>query len=205
MSMEELVEATDLREKAIKDCIKKLMKEYKSRDTVLEVAQVGTKYAMQLKPEYGSNVQKLAVMDIPLRVLKTAALIAYHQPIKQRELFEMVGYRTYDHVKALHELGLIRRRDSGRTKIITTTERFSEYFGISTTDRDEIKKWMIEKLNLQVPLPKEERKKGEEEDSGDEEDSGEETSSEDMQSDDNSTKNETLNVSEEDSSSTQSL
>ena len=70
LSMEELVEATELKEKVIKDCIKKLTKEYKSRNTVLEVAQVGTKYAMQLKPEYGANVQKLAVMDIPLRVLK---------------------------------------------------------------------------------------------------------------------------------------
>ncbi|UCH87899.1 MAG: SMC-Scp complex subunit ScpB [Thermoplasmata archaeon] len=151
LDLEALKEATDLPEKKIQDLLKQLMEEYSSRDTALEIARVGEKYAMQLKAEYAGHVTKFADMEIPIKVLKTAALIAYHQPIKQRDLFDMIGSKVYEHVKVLHELGLIRRREAGRTKMITTTERFSEYFGIASTDRAEIKKWLMEKLNIKIP------------------------------------------------------
>lgn len=147
LSSEELKELTDLTESKIKSTLKLLIDEYNQRESALEIAQVGEKYSMQLKTEYAPHVQKFAPMEIPVKVLKTAALIAYHQPIRQRDLFDMVGYKVYEHAKILHELGLIRRRESGRTKIITTTERFSEYFGIASTDREEIKKWLMEKVN----------------------------------------------------------
>ena len=163
LGLEELRETTEFSDKVIRDSIKQLIKVYKDRDSVLEVAQVGSKYAMQLRPEYAGYVQKIAPMEIPIKVLKTAALIAYHQPVRQRDLLDMVGHKVYDHVKILHELGLIRRRDSGRTKIVTTTERFSEYFGIDSTERDDIKKWMIEKLHLHVPEPKKQPEAKEEE------------------------------------------
>jgi hypothetical protein len=113
-------------------------------------------------------------------------------------------------VKALHELGLVRKRDSGRTKIITTTERFSEYFGISTTDREEIKKWMIEKLNLQVPLPKEKKDKVEESDNSSEpdeptEDAGNDESSPDsVDPEDRSGENDEINMIDEESTTSQS-
>jgi segregation and condensation protein B len=151
LSIEEIKESTDIAEKKIKEIITDLIEEYKTRDSALEIAKVGDKYAMQLRPEYATHVTKFAEMEIPVKVLKTAALIAYHQPILQRDLFDMVGYRLYEHVKILNELGLIRRRDSGRSKLVTTTERFSEYFGIDTTDREEIKKWLINKLNVKLP------------------------------------------------------
>jgi segregation and condensation protein B len=89
-------------------------------------------------------------MDIPKRLLKTLALIAYHQPLKQSELLEMVGQKVYDHVKELHKLGLILESPQGQTKILTTSSRFPEYFGIKTTKRDDIKKWMAERVGIKV-------------------------------------------------------
>ena len=85
-------------------------------------------------------------MEIPKKLLKTLALIVYHQPIKQSELQNILGPKVYEHVKELHELGLIRTRREGKTKILTTTKRMPEYFGISTTDKEEIRKWLIKKL-----------------------------------------------------------
>jgi segregation and condensation protein B len=163
IGIEELKESTDLTEKVIKEALKLLIAEYNERETALEVAKVGDKYAMQLRPQYANHVTKFAEMEIPLKVLKTAALIAYHQPVRQRDLFDMVGSKVYDHVKILHELGLVRKREAGRTKMITTTERFSEYFGISTTDRSEIKRWLIEKLNVKLPEPAESTESAEDE------------------------------------------
>ena len=151
VAVEDIKEATEISEKIIKNALKELIDEYKKRDSALEIAKVGEKYAMQLRSEFAGHVRKIAEMEIPIKVLKTAALIAYHQPLKQSDLRDMIGYRIYDDVKILSELGLIRRRDSVRTKIITTSERFSEYFGIDSTDREDIKKWLMEKLNIMMP------------------------------------------------------
>jgi len=150
VSVEEIGEATGLDPETIRTTLKKLIRSSRNRDTSLEVVKAGAKYAMQLKSELVPAAAKLAQMDIPKRLLKTLALIAYHQPLKQSELLEMVGQKVYDHVHELHKLGLILESPQGQTKILTTSSRFPEYFGIKTTKREEIKKWMAERVGIKV-------------------------------------------------------
>ena len=150
VSVEELQEATGLGPEVIRQTLHKLIRSSKNRDTSLEVTKAGGKYAMQLKTELVPAAAKLAQMDIPRRLLKTLALIAYHQPIRQSALLNMVGPKVYDHVKDLHKLGLILESPQGQTKILSTSSRFPEYFGIKTTKREDIKKWMAEKIGIKV-------------------------------------------------------
>ena len=150
VSVEEIGEATGLDPETIRNTLKKLIRSSRNRDTSLEVVKAGAKYAMQLKKELVPAAAKLAQMDIPKRLLKTLALIAYHQPLKQSELLEMVGQKVYDHVKELHRLGLILESPQGQTKILTTSSRFPEYFGIKTTKREQIKKWMADSMGIKV-------------------------------------------------------
>jgi len=146
LSAEEISEATDMPLKAVRGYLKKLVGMYSDREGSLEVSRVGDRYAMQLKPEYAEHARQLAQMEIPLKVLKTAALIAYHQPIKQSDLKNMIGEKAYDHVAELKDLGLIRLRAFERTKMISTTERFAEYFGIDSQKSDYIKEWLLKKV-----------------------------------------------------------
>ena len=150
LKLEELQDATNINKNQLKKFLKNLINDYKSRETALEIAKVGDKYAMLLKPEYTATTRGLADMEIPYKVLKTAALIAYHQPIKQSELQDMLGSKVYDHVRTLRDLKLISARDSGRTKLLTTTKLFPEYFGIDTTDKSEIKKWLTKKVGVKL-------------------------------------------------------
>ena len=150
VSVEELQEATGLDSAVIRDALRKLIRSSKSRDTAIEVAKAGARYCMQVRKELVPAVTKLAKTDIPRRLLKTLALIAYHQPIKQSALLEMVGPKVYDHVKELHRLGMILESPSGQTKILSTSSRFPEYFGIKTTKREEIKKWMAEIVGIKT-------------------------------------------------------
>lgn len=150
VSVEELQEATGLQPELIRQTLRKLIRSSKNRDTSLEVTRAGSKYAMQLKAELVPAAAKLAQMDIPRRLLKTLALIAYHQPVKQSTLLDMVGPKIYDHVKDLHKLGMILESPQGQTKLLSTSSRFPEYFGIKTTKREEIKKWMAEKIGIKV-------------------------------------------------------
>lgn len=149
VSIEEIVDTTSFTPEQIKKSIKKLIKEYESREGSIEISKAGAKYAMQLRAEYVESAAKLAKPEVPKKLLKTLALIVFHQPIKQSELQNIIGPKVYDHVRELHEFGFIRTRREGRSKVLTTTKRMPEYFGISTTDRDEIRKWLVKKLKTQ--------------------------------------------------------
>lgn len=150
LSPEEIAEATDLTLAAVKKHIQELSKEYKEREGSIEISQVGSKYAMQLRPSYAVHASKLAQMEIPPKVLKTVALIAYHQPVTQSNLKRLLGGKVYEHVDVLDQLGLIRTRKIGQTKVLTTTPRFCEYFGISEVSKDGVKSWLAKKVGVKT-------------------------------------------------------
>ncbi len=57
------------------------------------------------------------------------SIVAYHEPIKQSDIVKVVGNRTYEYVKQLEELGFIKIEKKSRTKLLSITLRFEEYFG----------------------------------------------------------------------------
>lgn len=146
--VEEIAEATRLPPADVKDALKALQSEYAGRDTAIEVGRAGQKWAMQIRTEFAERAKHLASMEIPAKVLRTLALIAFHQPIKQSDLKDMVGSVVYDHVGELHERGMITVRQDGITKVLATTERFLEYFGIDATDRDGIRSFLATKVGV---------------------------------------------------------
>src|SRR3989442_4399197 len=125
-----------------------LASDYTKRESAIEVAQIGTKWTMQIRSEYAERARSFAPPEIDRDVLKTAALIAYHQPILQSDLFEMIGAKVYEHTKALEELGLISRKPSGRSLSLATTRYFAEFFGLKSTDREGIRRLMAQKAGV---------------------------------------------------------
>jgi|Deesub1362A_J573_1020465.scaffolds.fasta_scaffold00146_36 segregation and condensation protein B len=116
---------------------------YRERDGAIEVVKAGVGYVMQVKAEYSDLLSSFAPMELPKPVLKTLATIAYHQPISQSELVRIRGNVVYSHVRELEKMGFVRGEKSGRTKILTTTTKFSEYFGIEEEDiKDTLRKMM---------------------------------------------------------------
>src|SRR5688500_17713538 len=83
VSVEEIVSLTFLEPDSVKDALKELAKEYDARETVLEVSKAGAKWAMQVRTMAAEPATKFAPPEIPSKLLKTLALIAYHQPMKQ--------------------------------------------------------------------------------------------------------------------------
>src|SRR5256712_13435321 len=100
---------------------------------------------MQNRTKYSERARAFAPAEIDRDILKTVALIAYHQPILQSDLFDMIGAKVYEHTKALEELGLISRKPSGRSLSLATTRYFAEFFGLKSTDREGIRKLMAHK------------------------------------------------------------
>lgn len=87
-------------------------------------------YTLQLREEFMPKVENIIPKTkINEAALKTLAVIAYKQPIKQSELAEIRGGRVYQYVKKLKELDFVESKPLGRTKVLRTTKKFAGYFG----------------------------------------------------------------------------
>ena len=151
ISVEELAENTGLDRRKVPKALSELQQRYATAHSSLEIGRAGDKWSMQVRTQYAPSTTKLAPMEIPLKLLKTLALIAYHQPILQSDLKEMVGPKVYDHISELKERGLIKKRAHERSFHILTSERFPDYFGIPAADREGIKTFLAEKVGLPLP------------------------------------------------------
>ncbi len=148
LTVEDLVRVTGFDEAVVKEHLRALAREYRKRDSAIEVTAIGTRWTMQIRQEYTERARTFAPPEIDRDLLKTAALIAYHQPILQSDLFDMIGEKVYEHTKALEDLKLITRKPSGRSLELTTTRYFAEFFGLKTTNREGIRKIMAQRAGI---------------------------------------------------------
>ena len=117
------------------------------RDGALQLADVSGRWSLEVKPKVAHAMPAIGRTEIPPRLLPIAALIAYHQPMTQSQLVDMVGPKTYDHVRDLAQLGLVDRRRNGVSRRLTTTRRFSEYFGCPHSDVKRVRQWFRERAD----------------------------------------------------------
>lgn len=132
LSLEELEKVSKARGRAeTESLLGELINEYQDRASSLEIVVIPKgKYAFQLKPEYSTKVSRLAPGGLlSLGALKTLALIAIRQPVKQSEVINIRGSHSYDHIHKLEQMGFISRQPSGKTVALSTTKVFAEYFG----------------------------------------------------------------------------
>ena len=116
------------------------------RGGALQIAEVGNRWAIEVKPDIAEHLPKEAKTELPKKLLKAASLIAYHQPMAQSRLIELLGQKAYDYVRELAQYGMIDRRKDGNTRRLTTTRRFSESFGCPYTDRKRVREWFREQV-----------------------------------------------------------
>jgi len=149
IGIEEIKEVTGLSKKKVTEAIDALIKTYnveRKKETSIEVVKAGNKYTMQVKKKFFDQSVMVAKPEIQSHHLKTLALIAFHQPIKQSNLRRMIGPRVYDHVDELADLKLINAKKHGSTEMLTTTKLFPEYFGIESTKPEEIREFLAKKV-----------------------------------------------------------
>ncbi len=131
LSLEELKESVGTTsETYVRELLEELRDKY-DENSSLELQETNEDmYTVQLKDEFFSRVEELVPKTkINRGAMKTLAVIAYKQPIKQSDLAEIRGGRVYKYVKKLQELGFVEAEPMGRTKVLRTTEKFAGYFG----------------------------------------------------------------------------
>ncbi len=116
----------------LREALKKLTEEYSQKDSALFIEETINGFQMRIKPEYSAKVSIFAPeSELSKSVLKTLAIIAVKQPIKQSDLIKYRSNKAYDEVKILLEKGYISKEPKGRTFLLRTTKKFLTHFGSS--------------------------------------------------------------------------
>lgn len=142
ISTAQISERTGIPEDNVKGAVRDLRREYDERESAIMIAKIGNEYKMMLRTEYTDYTGKFAKAEMTGGMMRTLSTIAYNQPVLQSELFRTRGVRTYDDVRALIEMDMVSGKRTGQTLELTTTKKFSEYFGIGSTRVADIRKWI---------------------------------------------------------------
>ena len=132
MTIDELANLIGKAESTTRSLLQDLSHEYTKREGALELAELPReRYAIQLKPELTPRVAKFIPGGLlSFATLQTLVYIALKQPIVQSELVAQRGTHCYEHVHDLVEKKFIDAKPEGRSKILTTTPLFADYFGL---------------------------------------------------------------------------
>ena len=147
LSVKDLSESLGYEEDEISEALTSLQGTIKRRrGGALRIVEIGGKWAMEVRSNVAEHLPKETKTEMPKKLLKAAALIAYHQPMPQSRLVELLGQKAYDYVRELSQHGMIMRRRDGNTRRLTTTRRFSEAFVCPHTDLRKVRKWFREQV-----------------------------------------------------------
>lgn len=140
MTLEELANIIGKSQSTTLKLLDELSFDYNKREGALEViALPRDRYALQLKPELTPRVGRLIPGGLlSFATLQTLVFIALKQPIVQSDLVNQRGTHCYDHVKELIEKKFVEAVPEGRSKVLTTTPLFADYFGLES-DRIKLK------------------------------------------------------------------
>ncbi|MFH1788407.1 MAG: SMC-Scp complex subunit ScpB [Candidatus Altiarchaeota archaeon] len=131
ISFTELAELSGASKEDVKVFTDELSAEYSSRGSAVKIEVGKAKAHMQLDPALEDAVMMLApAMEMSQAMLKTLAVIAHDEPVKQSELVKSRGTRVYYYIKKLTDMELVSGRRKGRTKLLSTTTKFKEYFKV---------------------------------------------------------------------------
>jgi segregation and condensation protein B len=140
LTLEELASIIGKSQSTAQKLLDELSFAYNKRKGALEVVALPRdRYAMQLRPELTPSVGKLIPGGLlSFATLQTLVFIALKQPIIQSDLITQRGTHCYEHVKELVEKKFVEAVPEGRSKNLTTTPLFADYFGLDS-DRIRLK------------------------------------------------------------------
>ena len=112
--------------------LNEIKNEYNTRSSPMIVVNDGVHWKIVVREKYGHVVKKVvADVELTKTLMETLAMVAWKNPVKQSEIIQIRSNKGYDHLDELERTGFISRKKYGRTKLISLTEKFFNYFELS--------------------------------------------------------------------------
>ncbi len=148
LSVQELVELTDINPLLLSELLEKLREQYQKIDTSIEILNKDNFWKMDLRSEYFDMINKLATgkAEFTKAEQETLAIIAYKQPVKQSVIIKIRGNKSYEHIKHFIDIGLVKSKRAGHTLELNLSESFYDYFHLEKKEKTEEKAEESEEL-----------------------------------------------------------
>ena len=158
MSVKDISQLTGLNQELVKQTLNELKTDYETRGSSITLRDEGNEaWKLTVKDHYLPIVHKLVSkteLDKPL--IETLAVIAWKYPVLQADVIKIRHNKAYEHMKILEEMGFVSRTKFGRTRKITLTDKFFEYFDLPSKEaKSAIEKQIPE--DVQEELKKKEK------------------------------------------------
>ncbi len=126
----------------VRQALAKLVEEYQTEGRGIRIIRSGNGYVFSTDPENDSWVRRYLQIDRKNKLssasLETLSAVAYHQPVTQSEISAIRGVDSTYTLKTLLEKKLIkivgRKKAPGNPLIYRTSERFLQYFGLTSLE-----------------------------------------------------------------------
>ena len=130
LTVQELVELTDINPLLLKELLEKLKENYQKLDSAIEVLNKDEFWKMDIKQEYFDMINRIATgkAEFTRAEQETLAIIAYKQPVKQSVIVKIRGNKAYEHIKHFIDVGLLKAKKAGHTLELELSEEFYDYF-----------------------------------------------------------------------------
>jgi segregation and condensation protein B len=135
-TVEEISRLVRAKQEEIVKVLKQLQKEYGERGGALMITGAEGVWKIDVREKHIEMCRNIiSEMDLDKSTMETLAMIAYNQPAIQSDIIKRRNNKAYDHIKEIEQLGFISRQRFGRSKKISLTQRFYDYFDVN---REEI-------------------------------------------------------------------
>ena len=140
LSLRELSNNLEIKDKFIEEVIKEMMNEYEEKSRGIKLISIDGAYQLVTKSENSDYIQKLLKKNkkhsLSQASIVSLAIIAYKQPITRIDIDEIRGVKSESAIQKLVERGLIkdigRLEVPGRPILYGTTDEFLRQFGLKT-------------------------------------------------------------------------
>ncbi len=140
LSLREISNNLEIKDKVIEEVIKEMMNEYEEKSRGIKLISIDGAYQLVTKSENSDYIQKLLKKNkkhsLSQASIESLAIIAYKQPITRIDIDEIRGVKSESAIQKLVERGLIkdigRLEVPGRPILYGTTDEFLRQFGLKT-------------------------------------------------------------------------
>ena len=130
----------DLSDSDIREIVNELNSSYEATGRAFRINNISEGYQLLSLPDFNEYIQKLFVSrqqnKISAKALETLAIIAYKQPITRSDIEEIRGVNSDGVLRTLLTKKLITisgtAHSPGTPYLYKTTEKFLEYFGLTS-------------------------------------------------------------------------
>ncbi len=114
----------------IRKCVRKIIKDYNSRETSLQISTVGKKYKMTIKPDFQDVVFPVAKPEFTPDELKALTIIFNSKKSMRGEVTEKLHDRTDSVIRELKKRGMIKSEKYRNTEVYSLSPKFYKYFDV---------------------------------------------------------------------------